>query len=76
MRDLAEPSSGKFSIRDLCDAFGVTPRALRFYESQALLSPERDGQRRIYSARDRARLQLILRGKALRLQPGGDPRTA
>lgn len=51
------------SIRDLCEEFDVTPRALRFYESQELLAPQRDGQRRIYSARDRARLQLILRGK-------------
>lgn len=53
----------EFSIRDLSDAFGATPRALRFYEAQGLLFPQRDGQRRIYSARDRARLQLILRGK-------------
>lgn len=56
-------TTARFSIRDLCDAFDVTPRALRFYESQGLLEPERDGQRRIYDGRDRARLQLILRGK-------------
>ena len=53
----------EFSIRELCDEFGVTSRALRFYESQELLSPARDGQRRIFSASDRARLKLILRGK-------------
>lgn len=53
----------EFSIRDLCDAFDATPRALRFYESQGLISPRRVGRMRIYSARDRARLQLILRGK-------------
>lgn len=53
----------EFSIRELCDAFDVTPRALRFYESQELIMPQRDGQRRIYSLRDRARLKLILRGK-------------
>ena len=52
-----------FSIRELCESFAVTPRALRFYESQGLLTPERDGQRRIYSLRDRARLHLVLRGK-------------
>ena len=52
-----------FSIRELCEAFDVTPRALRFYESQGLITPERDGQRRIYSLRDRARLFLVLRGK-------------
>lgn len=61
-RDL-KPGSASFSIRDLCEAFDVTPRALRFYESQGLISPRRDGQRRIYSLRDRARLFLVLRGK-------------
>ncbi|MEM1420998.1 MAG: MerR family DNA-binding transcriptional regulator, partial [Pseudomonadota bacterium] len=49
-------SDEEFSIRDLCDAFDVTPRALRFYESQELIMPRRDGQRRIYTLRDRARL--------------------
>ena len=53
----------RYSIRQLCREYGVTPRALRFYEDKALLSPERRGQVRIYSGRDRARLQLILRGK-------------
>ena len=61
-RDLA-PGDKHFSIRDLCDAFDVTPRALRFYESQGLINPQRDGQRRIYTLRDRARLFLVLRGK-------------
>jgi len=51
------------TIRQMCDAFGVTPRTLRFYESKELLSPRRDGQKRLYSRRDRARLKLILRGK-------------
>ncbi len=51
------------SIREMCDAFGVTPRTLRFYESKELLSPQRDGQKRLYTRRDRARLKLILRGK-------------
>ena len=52
-----------YSIRQLCREFGVTPRAMRFYEDKGLLAPERRGQTRIYSGRDRARLQLILRGK-------------
>ncbi|MBE7218266.1 MAG: MerR family DNA-binding transcriptional regulator [Caulobacteraceae bacterium] len=52
-----------WSIRQLCDEFGVTPRALRFYEDQALLAPLRRGQARVYDARDRARLQLIVRGR-------------
>lgn len=52
-----------YSIRELCDAFDVTPRALRFYEDQGLIAPTRQGQQRIYSGRDRARIKLILRGK-------------
>lgn len=52
-----------YSIRQLCREFDVTARALRFYEDKALLNPERKGQTRIYSARDRARLKLILQGK-------------
>jgi DNA-binding transcriptional MerR regulator len=52
-----------FTIRQLCAEFGVTPRSLRFYEDKGLLSPARDGMKRVYAVRDRARLQLILRGK-------------
>ena len=51
------------TIREMCDAFDVTPRTLRFYESKELLFPQRDGQKRLFSKRDRARLKLILRGK-------------
>ncbi len=51
------------TIRQMCDAFDVTPRTLRFYESKELLFPNRDGQRRQFTRRDRARLKLILRGK-------------
>ena len=51
------------SIRDMCLTFDVTPRTLRFYESKELLFPVRDGQRRVFTKRDRARLKLILRGK-------------
>ncbi len=51
------------TIREMCDAFDVTPRTLRFYEAKELLFPVRDGQKRLFSKRDRARLKLILRGK-------------
>lgn len=54
-----------YSIRQLSKEFDVTARALRFYEDKGLINPERKGQTRLYSARDRARLQLILRGKRL-----------
>jgi DNA-binding transcriptional MerR regulator len=60
--DLRRPERS-FTIRQLCVEFGVTPRALRFYEDKGLLFPARDGMNRVYSTRDRARLQLILRGK-------------
>lgn len=52
-----------YSITDLCAEFGVTPRALRFYEDEGLIAPQRQGLSRIYSWRDRARLAWILRGK-------------
>ena len=51
------------SIRQMCDAFGVTARTLRFYETKELLFPLRDGTRRHFTKQDRARLTLILRGK-------------
>jgi DNA-binding transcriptional MerR regulator len=51
------------TIREMCEAFDVTPRTLRFYEAKELLHPEREGQRRLFGKRDRARLKLILRGK-------------
>lgn len=51
------------TIREMCDAFGVTPRTLRFYEAKELLFPIREGQKRLFTNRDRARLKLILRGK-------------
>ena len=58
------------SISELSREFDVTPRAIRFYEDQGLLAPRRDGQRRIYTARDRTRLKLTLRGKRLGLSLG------
>ncbi len=57
--------SDLYSIGDLSREFGVTTRTIRFYEDQGLLSPTRNGQNRIYQARDRVRLKLILRGKRL-----------
>lgn len=52
-----------YSIGRMCEVFEVTPRTLRFYESKELLNPIRDGQKRLFTRRDRARLKLILRGK-------------
>ena len=54
-----------YSIGDLAREFDVTPRAIRFYEDEGLLSPRRERSRRIYSKRDQVRLKLILRGKRL-----------
>lgn len=51
------------TIREMCDLFDVTPRTLRFYEAKELIAPIREGQKRLYTKRDRARLKLILRGK-------------
>ncbi|MFV2033868.1 MAG: MerR family DNA-binding transcriptional regulator [Halocynthiibacter sp.] len=52
-----------WTIREMCTHFDVTPRTLRFYESKELLFPARDGQKRLFNRRDRARMKLILRGK-------------
>ncbi len=56
---------GAFGIGELAEMFGVTPRAIRFYEDQGLLSPRRVGKTRIFGERDRVRLGFILRGKRL-----------
>jgi DNA-binding transcriptional MerR regulator len=61
----AQPRRESFTITDLADEFALTTRAIRFYEDQGLLSPERRGTRRIYSQRERVRLKLVLRGKRL-----------
>lgn len=50
-------------IGEMCRRYGVTPRTLRFYEAKELLFPKREGQTRLFTKRDRARLKLILRGK-------------
>jgi DNA-binding transcriptional MerR regulator len=54
-----------YSITDLAREFDITTRTIRFYEDEGLLSPLREGQKRLYSARDRTLLKLILRGKRL-----------
>jgi len=56
-------STETLTIREMCDAYDVTPRTLRFYESKELLFPIREGQKRLFTKRDRARLKLVLRGK-------------
>lgn len=56
-----------YSIGELCEEFAVTARALRFYEDEALIAPERRGTTRLYSERDRSRLAWILRGKRVGL---------
>jgi DNA-binding transcriptional MerR regulator len=54
-----------FSIGELAKTFDVTPRSIRFYEEQGLVTPERNGQTRIYFKKDKVRIKLILRGKRL-----------
>lgn len=56
-----------WGIGELAEALGTTTRAIRFYEEKGLLTPRRVGQNRVYTRRERARLQLILRGKSLGL---------
>jgi DNA-binding transcriptional MerR regulator len=60
-----EDTSELFGITQLCTDFGITSRALRFYEDKGLLSPRRVNGARVYTRRDRARLALILRAKAI-----------
>jgi DNA-binding transcriptional MerR regulator len=64
--DLRRPHR-TFTIRQLCQEFKCTPRALRFYEDKGLLAPARDGMNRVYSYKDRARLVMILQGKRVGL---------
>ncbi len=65
MRSGGDEPQRLHSIGDLAGEFGVSPRALRFYEDHDLLMPQRIGGNRVYTQRDRARLILILRGKRL-----------
>lgn len=64
---MSEPT---FTISELSREFNVTPRAIRHYEDQGLIFPQRAGQSRVYSKRDRTRLKLTLRGKRLGLSLG------
>ncbi|GAA7759608.1 MULTISPECIES: MerR family transcriptional regulator [Cupriavidus] len=66
----AQPSTVTYTITDLAREFDITPRAIRFYEDQGLLAPDREGpsgRRRVYNSRERTRLKLTLRGKRLGL---------
>lgn len=63
--EASEKSQKTYTISELAREFQVTPRAIRFYESCGLLAPRREGQRRIYSRRDRTRLMLTLRGRRI-----------
>ncbi|ARP84824.1 MerR family transcriptional regulator [Bordetella genomosp. 9] len=61
-------SPTSWTISELAREFDITPRTIRFYEDQGIVSPARDGRNRVYSSRDRTRLKLALRGKRLGLQ--------
>lgn len=61
-------SASTWTISDLAREFDITPRTIRFYEDQGIVSPGRDGRNRVYGPRDRTRLKLALRGKRLGLQ--------
>jgi len=65
MMQVAPENRDLFAIADLAREFGISTRALRFYEAKGLISPERVGATRVFRRRDRARLILILRGKRL-----------
>jgi len=62
---LSPTDATSFGIAELSKELGVTPRALRFYEEEGLIAPDRDGATRIYSRRDRVRVAWIVRGKAM-----------
>lgn len=62
---MSKDKSTIYSISDLAQRFDITTRAIRFYESEGLLSPQREGQKRLYSQKDYTTLKLILRGKRL-----------
>jgi DNA-binding transcriptional MerR regulator len=60
-------TAATFAISDLAREFGITPRTIRFWEDQGILAPLREGNKRIFTRRDRARLKMALRGKRLGL---------
>jgi DNA-binding transcriptional MerR regulator len=61
----ADDAGALYGITPLCREFGISPRTLRFYEDKGLLAPQRVNGTRVYTRRDRARLKLILRSKAI-----------
>jgi len=61
-------SQPTWTISELAKEFGITPRTIRFYEDQGIVSPTRDGLKRVYHPRDRTRLKLALRGKRMGFQ--------
>jgi DNA-binding transcriptional MerR regulator len=63
---LSQPAA-TFAISDLAREFGITPRTIRFWEDQGILAPQREGGKRVFARRDRARLKMALRGKRLGL---------
>lgn len=60
-------TAATFAISDLAREFGITPRTIRFWEDQGILAPQREGSKRVFTRRDRARLKMALRGKRLGL---------
>ncbi|MEJ2466702.1 MAG: MerR family DNA-binding transcriptional regulator [Candidatus Thiodiazotropha sp.] len=62
---MTSTSTDLLSVTELANELGITPRAIRFYETKGLIKPQRAGTTRVYTYRDRARMQLILRGKRL-----------
>ncbi|MFT5785391.1 MAG: DNA-binding transcriptional MerR regulator [Ascidiaceihabitans sp.] len=58
----------RLSFKEMCAAFDVTPRTLRYYEYIELLQPDREGRSRFYGARERARMKLIMRGRKFGFQ--------
>lgn len=65
VKAISETENEFYTVPELASELGITPRAIRFYETKGLLSPQRAGNTRIYTKKDRARLVLILRGKRL-----------
>lgn len=63
---MSQPAT-TFAISDLAREFGITPRTIRFWEDQGILAPDREGNKRVFTRRDRARLKMALRGKRLGL---------
>jgi DNA-binding transcriptional MerR regulator len=61
------PTTSTYAISDLAREFAITPRTIRFWEDQGILAPQRDGSKRVFTRRDRARLKMALRGKRLGL---------